>query len=83
MPGHLTAAISGDSTLVVQDTAGTGEEEIRYGWNCAQLLSKGPSQDAIVPSPVMRAMRAGKLVRIKELTRMPGEAQDGLISILS
>jgi MoxR-like ATPase len=80
---HLAAAISGDSTLVVQGTAGTSEEAVRFGWNYAQLLSKGPSQDAIVPSPVMRAMRAGKIARIEELTRMPGEVQDSLISILS
>jgi MoxR-like ATPase len=80
---HLAAAISGDSTLVVQGTAGTSEEAVRFGWNSAQLLSKGPSQDAIVPSPVMRAMRDGKIARIEELTRMPGEVQDSLISILS
>ena len=80
---HLAAAISGDSTLVVQGTAGTSEEAVRFGWNYAQLLSKGPSQEAIVPSPVMHAMRAGKIARIEELTRMPGEVQDSLISILS
>jgi len=80
---HLAAAISGDSTLVVQGTAGTSEETVRYGWNYAQLLSKGPSHEAIVPSPVLRAMRDGKIARIEELTRMPGEVQDSLISILS
>jgi MoxR-like ATPase len=80
---HLAAAISGDSTLVVHGTAGTSEEAVRYGWNYAQLLSHGPSQDAIVPSPVMRAMRTGKIARIEELTRMAGEVQDSLISILS
>lgn len=80
---HLAAAISGDSTLVVQGTAGTGEEALRYGWNYAHLLAKGPSLEAIVPSPVMRAMREGKIARIEELTRIPGEVQDSLISILS
>ncbi|WP_020656626.1 ATP-binding protein [Massilia niastensis] len=80
---HLAAAISGDSTLVVQGTAGTGEEAVRYGWNYAQLLAKGPSLEAVVPSPVMRAMREGKIARIEELTRIPGEVQDSLISILS
>ncbi|MCA9925024.1 MAG: AAA family ATPase, partial [Anaerolineales bacterium] len=34
---HLAAAISGDSTLLVQGTAGTAEEAIRYGWNYASL----------------------------------------------
>ena len=48
---HLAAAISGDWTLVVQGTAGTSEEAIRYCWSYTQLLSKGPSQDAIVPVP--------------------------------
>lgn len=80
---HLAAAISGNSTLVVQGTAGTAEETIRYGWNYAQLLAKGPSMEAIVPSPVMRAMRTGKLARIEELTRIPAEVQDGFISLLS
>ncbi len=40
---HLAAAISGDSTLLVQGTAGTPEEAIRYGWNYARLLAEGPS----------------------------------------
>lgn len=80
---HLAAAICGDSTLVVQGTAGTAEETIRYGWNYAQLLSKGPSADAIVASPVMRAMKSGKIARIEELTRIPSEVQDGFISLLS
>src|SRR3954465_7930995 len=79
----LAAAISGDSTLVVQGTAGTGEESIRYGWNYARLLAEGPSEAALVASPVMRAMRRGSLVRVEELTRMPSEVQDALITILS
>ena len=80
---HLAAAICGDSMMVVQGTAGTAEETIRYGWNYAQLLAKGPSLDAVVPSPVMRAMKSGKLVRIEELTRIPSEVQDSFISLLS
>jgi MoxR-like ATPase len=80
---HLTAAISGDSTLLVQGTAGTAEESIRYGWNYARLLSEGPSLNALVPSPVMRAMRGGKIARIEELTRIPADVQDALITILS
>lgn len=80
---HLAAAISGSSTLVVQGTAGTPEESLRYGWNYARLLADGPSRSALVPSPVMRAMEAGTLVRIEELTRIPADVQDSLISILS
>lgn len=80
---HLAAAISGDSTLLVQGTAGTPEEAIRYGWNYALLLAKGPTTEALVPSPVMRGMTEGKIVRVEELTRVPSEVQDTLITILS
>lgn len=80
---HLAAAVSGDSTLIVQGTAGTGEEAIRYGWNYAELLAKGPSRKALVSSPVMRAMQDGKLARVEELTRVPSDVQDALITILS
>lgn len=80
---HLAAAISGDSTLLVQGTAGTSEESMRYGWNYAELLAKGPSEKALVPSPMMCAMREGKIARVEELTRIPAEVQDTLISILS
>jgi len=80
---HLTAAVSGDSTLIVQGTAGTSEESVRYGWNYAHLLTHGPSTEALVPSPMMRAMAEGKIARIEELTRMPSDVQDSLLTILS
>jgi MoxR-like ATPase len=80
---HLAAAISGTSTLLIQGTAGTDESALRYGWNYAELLAKGPSERAIVPSPMLRAMREGKLARVEELTRIPSEVQDTLITILS
>jgi MoxR-like ATPase len=80
---HLAAAISGDSTLLVQGTAGTAEEAIRYGWNYARLLSEGPSMAALTPSPVMRAMSEGRIARVEELTRMPSDVQDALITVLS
>jgi MoxR-like ATPase len=80
---HLAAAISGDSTLLVQGTAGTPEEAIRYGWNYARLLAEGPSAAAVVPSPVMTAMRTGTIARVEELTRVPSDVQDTLITILS
>jgi len=80
---HLAAAISGDSTLLVQGTAGTSEESLRYGWNYAELLAKGPSVKALVPSPMMQAMKAGKIARVEELTRIPADVQDTLITILS
>lgn len=80
---HIAAAISGNSTLLVQGTAGTPEEAIRYGWNYALLLAKGPTREALVPSPVMRGMSQGKIVRVEELTRVPSEVQDTLITVLS
>ncbi|ESY69251.1 MULTISPECIES: AAA family ATPase [Mesorhizobium] len=80
---HLAAAIMGDSTLIVQCTAGTDENQIRYGWNYAQLLAKGPSQEALVPTPLYRAMQDGKLCRLEELTRMGSDVQDTLITVLS
>ena len=83
MSEHLAAAVSGDSTLLVQGTSGTPEEAIRYGWNYARLLAEGPSRAAVVASPVMRAMERGALARIEELTRIPSDVQDALITILS
>src|SRR5690606_1912183 len=80
---HLAAAVSGDSMLLVQGTAGTSEEVIRYGWNYASLIARGPSAEAMVPSPIMTAMRDGKVARVEELTRIPSDVQDALITILS
>jgi MoxR-like ATPase len=80
---HLAAAISGDSTLMIQGTAGTPEEAIRYGWNYARLLVEGPSRNALVPSPMMTAMHMGSIARVEELTRIPSDVQDTLITILS
>ena len=80
---HLAAAISGDSTLLVQGTAGTSEEVIRYGWNYASLIARGPSAEALVPSPILNAMRGGRVARVEELTRIPSDVQDALLTILS
>ena len=80
---HLAAAISGQSTLLIQGTAGTSEDSLRYSWNYAQLLAKGPSEDALVPSPMLRAMTQGRIARIEELTRIPADVQDTLITLLS
>lgn len=80
---HLAAAVSADSTLLIQGTAGLAEENLRYGWNYARLIAEGPSEQALVPSPVMTGMRDGKIVRIEELTRIPADVQDALITLLS
>lgn len=80
---HLAAAISGSSQRMIQCTAGTDENQIRYGWNYALLLAKGPSREALVKTPLTRAMEDGSIVRLEELTRMGSDVQDTLITILS
>lgn len=80
---HLAAAVSGSSRRLIQCTAGTDENQIRYGWNYAQLLAQGPSRQALVPTPLLRAMEEGTIVRLEELTRMSSDVQDTLITILS
>lgn len=80
---HLAAAINGDSTKVVQGTAGTTEEQVRYTWNFAMLIARGPSHEALIKSPVFRAMESGTLARFEEITRCASEVQDAMISLLS
>lgn len=80
---HLTAAINGDSTKVIQGTAGTTEEQIRYSWNYAMLIANGPSQEAMIKSPIYRCMETGTIARVEEISRCASEVQDALISILS
>ncbi len=80
---HLAAAINADSTKVVQGTAGTTEEQIRYSWNYAMLIAQGPSHAAMLKSPIYRAMETGTIARIEEISRCASEVQDALISILS
>ncbi|MFO0014666.1 MAG: AAA family ATPase [Planctomycetota bacterium] len=80
---HLAAAIHGDSTKVVQGTAGTTEEQIRYTWNYAMLIADGPSDAALIRSPIFRAMESGSIARFEEITRCASEVQDAMISLLS
>ncbi len=80
---NLTAAIHGDSSKVIQGTAGTSEEQVRYSWNYAMLLANGPSEEALVKSPIYRAMETGGISRFEEISRCASEVQDALISILS
>jgi MoxR-like ATPase len=80
---HLAAAICGSSRRLIQCTAGTDEQQLRYGWNYALLLAKGPSRETLVPSPLLHAMEDGAVVRLEELTRMGSDVQDTLITILS
>ncbi len=79
----LAAAISGDSTNTIQGTAGTTEDQIKYSWNYALLLAEGPSERALVPSPLYIGMKQGAVVRFEEITRCQPEIQDSMVSILS
>ncbi|WP_416970693.1 ATP-binding protein [Streptomyces sp. 4F14] len=79
----LAAAVCGTSALVVQGTAGTTEDQLKYGWNYALLLAQGPSAQALVASPVLTAMRQGGVARVEEVTRCLPEVQDSLVSLLS
>jgi MoxR-like ATPase len=80
---HLAAAISGNSTLTIQGTAGTTEEHIKYSWNVARVIAEGPNSQNLIPSPTMVAMSAGSLLRFEEITRCVPDVQDALVSILS
>jgi len=80
---HLAAAISGCSTLTIQGTAGTTEDQIKYSWNVARVIAEGPKTENMIPSPTMIAMRTGALVRFEEITRCVPDVQDALVSILS
>lgn len=79
----LAAAICGRSTLTIQGTAATTEDQIRYSWNYALLLADGPTPRALVPSPLYSGLKSGSIVRFEEITRCPPEVQDTLVSVLS
>ncbi|WP_033218830.1 AAA family ATPase [Kitasatospora phosalacinea] len=79
----IAAAVSGTSTLTVQGGAATTEDQIKYGWNYALLVSEGPSTRSLVPAPMLKGMARGKVVRFEEITRCPLEVQDCLLSLLS
>src|SRR6516165_11278606 len=80
---HLAAAIGGNSTLTIQGTAGTTEEQIKYSWNVARVIAEGPKPENMIPSPCMISMRQGMLFRFEEITRCVGDVQDSLVSICS
>ena len=57
---HLAAAISGDSTLLVQGTAGTAEETAALRLELRPAARRRAVPAALVPSPVYRAMERGR-----------------------
>lgn len=80
---HLSAAISGKSTYIIQGTSGTTEEQIKYGWNIALMIANGQNMESLIPSPTMTAMNNGKILRFEEITRCISDIQDSLVSIMS
>jgi len=80
---NLAAAIKGNSNLIVQGTAGTTEEQVKYSWNYALLIAEGPSQKSLIKTPIFTAMETGQIARFEEISRAVPEVQDSLISILS
>ena len=79
----LAAAVCGTSQLTIQGTAGTTEDHIKYSWNYALLLSEGPGEKSLIPSPLYHAMQHGRIARFEEITRCPAEIQDVLVSLMS
>lgn len=79
----LAAAISGVSTLTLQGGAVSNVGQLLYSWNEAILRTEGPCRKALVPSPLLRGMMNGQIVRFEELARCPQALQDALLSVLS
>ena len=83
LAGNRGLLLLGASHHSIQGTAGTTEDMIKYSWNYALLLAKGPVREALVPSPLYVGMEKGILTRFEEITRTPAEIQDSLISVMS
>ncbi|AMQ90607.1 ATP-binding protein [Marinobacter sp. LQ44] len=79
----LAAAISGNSTLTLQGGAISQVSHLLYSWNEAILRSEGPTVNALVPTPLLRGMMEGRLVRFEEIARCPQALQDAILSVLS
>ena len=79
----ISAAVSGDSSLMVQGGSVSTVGQLLYTWNEALLRQRGPCPEALVPSPLLRAMREGRLLRFEEIARCPQTLQDSVLSILS
>jgi len=79
----LAAAVSADSTLVIQGTAVNHVRQLLYDWDPAKLAALGAVPEAMIPGPLYRGMRDGKLVRFEELSRCPQHLQDAILSVLS
>ena len=79
----ICAAISNDSTLVIQGGAIETVQQLLYTWNGALLERNGPCLEALIPGPIYRGMESGTLVRYEEIARSSPALQDALLSIMS
>lgn len=79
----ICAAISDNSTLIIQGGAIETVQQLLYTWNSAILERQGPCLEALIPGPLYRGMEAGILVRYEEIARSSTALQDALLSILS
>lgn len=79
----ICAAISNDSTLIVQGGAIETVQQLLYSWNSAILERQGPCIEALIPGPFYRGMESGIMVRYEEIARSSTSLQDALLSILS
>jgi MoxR-like ATPase len=79
----ICAAISNDSTLIIQGGAVETVQQLLYTWNTALLERNGPCPEALIPGPIYRGMESGSLVRYEEIARSSPALQDALLSIMS
>jgi MoxR-like ATPase len=79
----VCAAISNDSTVVIQGGAIETVQQLLYSWNKALVERNGPCIEALIPGPLYRGMKAGVLVRYEEIARSSPALQDALLSIMS
>lgn len=79
----LSAAICADSTQVIQGGAVSSVNQLLYSWNPQMLQQRGPCPEALVSTPLYRAMQDGKILRFEEISRCPQPLQDAILSILS
>lgn len=79
----ITAAVSGDSSLIIQGGAVSNINQLLYTWNEAIVRDRGPCVDALVPSPMLRGMQQGRFVRFEEIARCPQPLQDSVLALLS
>ena len=80
---HLAAAVSGDSTLLVQGTPARPRSRSATAGTTPACSPRVRPRRRWWPRRCMVAMERGSLARVEELTRIPSDVQDALITVLS